>query len=410
MLTETGERDCQVRILLVSNNYPLSATTSTWAPFCIRDLALALVRAGAEVMVAAPDHAGEQEVDPGVTVKRIPWSGREEMDLISLKMNTATGLRHAASLFMNGRKHVKNIARQFHPDFCLAAWALPSGEFARHVKKGFGIPYGVWCLGSDIHTWGRKPIFRGLTRRVLVDADLRYADGFALAREAEALCGLPCDFLATTRPLDSKSGPGFSFPSGRKHFLFVGRWEPVKGLDVLLAAWRKLASAGVLEGAQLHVVGQGQGLQQLVDDAAKAEALVDSLDVRGWVPLERLAELYAATDFVVIPSRNESIPVVFSEALSNGKPLVVSDVGDMGELVAKYELGRVVPAESVPALAEALAEFIKDGHTFDSEKLSEVTGLFDIDATARQLLSDIRSVISDETIESGSKDIVADTP
>ena len=381
-----------MRILLITNNYPLSATTSTWAPFCIRDLALALARAGAEVLVVAPDHADEQEIETGVAVRRIPWSGRDEMDLISLKLNSIDGLRHAASLFLNGRRHLSTVYREVRPDFCLAAWALPSGEFARYGKRKYGVPYAVWCLGSDIHTWARKPFFRGLTRRVLAAADLRYADGFALAREAEELCGLSCDFLATTRSMSSKTTEPTAWDPGKRHFLFVGRWEAVKGLDILLDAWRKLVLEGRALNAVLHIVGQGTGLEPMVSGAAGDATLKDSLDVLGWVTQEQLAGLYAATDYVVIPSRNESIPVVLSEALSNGKPLIVTDVGDMGELVDKYRLGRVVPAESVDDLAEALADVINSGHVLDSDMLAAVGRLFDVDQVARQFLSDVAAL------------------
>ncbi len=381
-----------MRILLVTNNYPLSPGTSTWAPFCIRELALALARAGAGVTVLAPDHPGERAGDPGVTVRRIPWSGRDEVDLISLKLATPGGLRAAAGLWLNGRRHVRAAVREARPDFCLAAWALPSGLFARHAKRGLGVPYAVWCLGSDIHTWARKPLFRGLIRRVLSDADLLYADGFALAREAEALSGRPCGFLATTRRTEAAPAEPVSLDPERKHFLFVGRWEPVKGLDVLLEAWRALVVTGRSRGAVLHVVGQGRGLRALLEAAAADAALAGSLDVAGWVTPERLAGLYAAVDGVVIPSRRESIPVVFSEALSHGKPLIVSDVGDMGELVRRYRLGRVVPAGSAEALAEALADEIERGHALERGKLAEALELFDVDRAARRLLSDAAAV------------------
>lgn len=378
-----------MKILLITNNYPLSASTSVWAPFCIRELALALVRAGAEVLVLAPDHAGKQEGEPGPRVRRIPWSGRHEMDLISLKLGTLGGLRHALSLLVNGRREVAAVLQEFHPDFCLAAWALPSGEFARQAWRKAGVPYAVWCLGSDIHTLARRPLFRALIRRILRRADLRYADGFRLARETAALAGQPCDFMATTRRLRDGTA-AVSLDPDRVHFLFVGRWETVKGLDVLIDAWEHVVSAGRGRDAMLHIVGQGTGLRPAVERAARQLALRDSLRVWGWVSEAELAGLYAAISYVVIPSRIESIPVVLSETLAQEKPLIVTDVGDMGELVRKYRLGRVVPPGSPDALARALADFIDDGYAFeDLGALAEARGLFDVDRTARRFLADV---------------------
>lgn len=378
-----------MKILLITNNYPLSADTTVWAPFCIRELALALVRAGADVLVLAPDHTGERAREPEMTVRRIPWSGRHEMDLISLRMGTLTGLRHALSLFVNGRRQVEAVVREFQPDFCLAAWALPSGEFARHARKKAGVPYAVWCLGSDIHTWARRPLFRGITRSILRGAELLYADGFGLAREAAALAGRPCHFMATTRRLRDGTA-AISLDPDRVHFLFVGRWETVKGLDVLIEAWEEVVGARRGQNATLHIVGQGAGLRPVVERAQRQPALRDSLRVWGWVSEAELAGLYAATSYVVIPSRRESIPVVLSEALAQEKPLIVTDVGDMGELVRKYRLGRVVPPASPEALARALADFIDDGYAFeDLAGLAEVRGLFDVDRTARRFLADV---------------------
>lgn len=387
-----------MKILLITNNYPLSTTTTTMAAFCIRELALALARHGAEVTVLAPEHVGEQELEAGVAVRRFPWSGRDEAALINLGLNIFRGLRHAISLMLNGRREVIALQQEIRPDVCLAAWALPSGYFARYGKKKLGTPYAIWCLGSDIHTLARKPLFRSLTRRVLADADQRYADGFALAREAANLCGLECEFLATSRPMQSGTPESAALESGRTHFLFVGRWERVKGLDVLLKAWRCLLSRHLGTDTMLHIVGQGQGLEHEVEMAREDPITRDSLKVAGWVTKSQLASLYAAADCVVIPSRMESIPVVFSEALFNDKPLIVSNVGDMGEMVERYRLGRVVTADSVADLTEALAGFIEHGHAFEADKLVEVKHLFDVDESARRFLADASSLVSSTSL------------
>ena len=55
--------------------------------------------------------------------------------------------------------------------------------------------------------------------------------------------------------------------------------------------------------------------------------------------------LYESSDCVVIPSRSESIPLVFSEALNFDKELIVTDVGDMGMLGRQYGVAWVVPPE-----------------------------------------------------------------
>jgi glycosyltransferase involved in cell wall biosynthesis len=245
----------------------------------------------------------------------------------------------------------------------------------------------VWCLGSDIHTWAKKPFFRGLTRRVLNDADLLYADGFALSRDVTALCGRPCEFLATTRVLVELAEEPPELAPDKTHFLYVGRWEKVKGLDVLLDAWRLIAERGLAGKALLHVAGQGQGLERRLSEAARDANLKGSVRIVGWATEAQLAGLYRAVDCVVIPSRNESIPVVLSEALGADTPLIVTNVGDMGTIVKRYQLGYVVPPESPSTLADAIAAFLARPHVFDRSKLADARRLFDIDQSARTFLA-----------------------
>ena len=64
--------------------------------------------------------------------------------------------------------------------------------------------------------------------------------------------------------------------------------------------------------------------------------------------------LFRHADCIVIPSISESIPLVLSEGVNANKPLIVTNVGDMGYLAEKYKLGYVVEKENYNDLAEAL--------------------------------------------------------
>jgi glycosyltransferase involved in cell wall biosynthesis len=89
---------------------------------------------------------------------------------------------------------------------------------------------------------------------------------------------------------------------------------------------------------------------------------------------------------VVIPSRSESIPMVFSEALQAGKPLVVTDVGDMGTLVRRYGLGKVVPPERPDLLAQAMREMAAEDRGRYAPGIEQALKLFDIREVAAKFL------------------------
>jgi glycosyltransferase involved in cell wall biosynthesis len=99
-------------------------------------------------------------------------------------------------------------------------------------------------------------------------------------------------------------------------FLFVGRFEPTKGLDILLKAWHEMGEKR--GGWELHLIGNGT-LRTLFKDA------VDVV-IRDFMQPELLAEELANVGCVVIPSKCEPWGVVTHEFTAAGIPLVISDI------------------------------------------------------------------------------------
>ena len=114
----------------------------------------------------------------------------------------------------------------------------------------------------------------------------------------------------------------------------------------------------------------------------------------GNVPDETLAFLYESSDCVVIPSRSESIPLVFSEALRFNKDLIVTDVGDMGMLGRQYGVAWVIPSENVMALREMMKKKVelKENGKEKRNELSreELKRLFDIETSVDRFLADYK--------------------
>ncbi len=123
----------------------------------------------------------------------------------------------------------------------------------------------------------------------------------------------------------------------------VGRVTRQKGQDLLLSAWELVMDR--CEQARLAIVGDGDLLDELRSlDTPGAQFVGAVDDARSW---------YAAADVVVLPSRWEGLPLTALEAMATGRSLVVYDVPGLTEVVGEGA-GVAVPAEDVPALAEAL--------------------------------------------------------
>ncbi len=137
-------------------------------------------------------------------------------------------------------------------------------------------------------------------------------------------------------------------------FLFVGRDAPEKGLAVLLEAWRR-ADLPEAEAA-LVLVGAGAG-------ASRAPSIL-GLDP---VSAERLRDLYAGADVLVVPSIEtrtfrEPWGLVVNEAMNRGLAVITSDAvgAAAGGLVRDGHNGLVVPAGNEPALGRAIVSLAQD--------------------------------------------------
>jgi glycosyltransferase involved in cell wall biosynthesis len=81
--------------------------------------------------------------------------------------------------------------------------------------------------------------------------------------------------------------------------------------------------------------------------------------------------------------------VVLSDGLQTDCPLIVSDVGDMGDLMRKYEAGRVVKPESPEELKEAILNDYTEGASGFSEGFEELKSLFDLKIAVNALLEKV---------------------
>jgi glycosyltransferase involved in cell wall biosynthesis len=141
----------------------------------------------------------------------------------------------------------------------------------------------------------------------------------------------------------------------------------------------------------LTVVGTG-GMEEWAKQFIKAKTLVESVSWMGHVSDETLVSLYELSDCVVIPSRSESIPLVFSEALRFNKDLIVTAVGDMGMLGHQYGVARVVPPENAQALKESMKEMgaLRDQgkEKGKEDRREELKRLFDMEVSVERFLKD----------------------
>ncbi len=154
-------------------------------------------------------------------------------------------------------------------------------------------------------------------------------------------------------------------PVDERMFLFVGRIEPLKGLDTLLRAIAHMRETGIYCQAShyLAVVGGDPSAtgENLTSEMARLQTLCSELGLNDMVLFlgkrdqASLPYYYSAADVLIMPSHYESFGMVALEAMACGTPVVASKVGGLEYLVVDGETGFVVPDNDPIALSEKLS-------------------------------------------------------
>lgn len=135
-------------------------------------------------------------------------------------------------------------------------------------------------------------------------------------------------------------------------YIVIGRLEKLKGIDVILKAWKILGSSA----PKLVLCGTGD-----LEKKAKAYAEkynLTSVDFKGFVDNNQVKELLkSATAMIFAPQCYEGFGIVVAESFMCGTPVIVGDIGNPGILVSDGVNGKKFEYNSPEALAKTVQEF-----------------------------------------------------
>ena len=165
----------------------------------------------------------------------------------------------------------------------------------------------------------------------------------------------PIEPLPKISQEDARSRLGL--PQRKPIILFLGglRWD--KGPDILLKALSLIEDEvyTVIAGKPVEI--SEVDIRQYKWSLKKPEYLITCL---GYIPDEDVANYFLAADAVVLPYRQafKGTSGILQHAAAAGKPVIVSDVGEVGPIVRENKLGIIVKPESPKSLAEGIKEFL----------------------------------------------------
>jgi D-inositol-3-phosphate glycosyltransferase len=178
--------------------------------------------------------------------------------------------------------------------------------------------------------------------------------------------------------------------------LFVGRIEPLKGVDTLIRAMACLKFKGRARPVHLAIIGGEPDAtpEQMTAEMARLQKLSDDLCMGQMVLFlgkrdqDTLPYYYSAAEVLVMPSHYESFGMVALEAMACGTPVIASDIGGLGFLVQDGETGYTIPAGDPEILCEKLSLLLGDPQLRlqMGQLASEVALSYSWDKIARQIV------------------------
>jgi glycosyltransferase involved in cell wall biosynthesis len=142
--------------------------------------------------------------------------------------------------------------------------------------------------------------------------------------------------------------------AGRRHLLFLGRLNRIKGVDLLVEAFA--AAGAAADGWLLVLAGPDEGLGAELRARAAALGVADAVRFVGVVAGAERTEALRSASLLVVPSRREAMSIVALEAGVNGTPVLLTDACGFDD-VARCGGGLVVAA-TAPALADGLRQLL----------------------------------------------------
>ncbi|HYG58456.1 MAG TPA: glycosyltransferase family 4 protein, partial [Symbiobacteriaceae bacterium] len=221
-------------------------------------------------------------------------------------------------------------------------------EHGRHN----GIHDGGQKYINDVEWWLTYEAWRVITCSQAMRAEVRGLFGLSEDKVVVIPNGVdPKAPAAGVRPpRDRFVGPG------ERLILHVGRIVPEKGMGVMLEAMPGLLRR---HNAKLVVAGTGPYTDELKRRAWDL-GVAQRVYFAGWVDDATVQALYQYADVAVVPSTYEPFGIVALEAMANGAPLVVSDVGGLAEIVRHEQNGLKALPGHVISLTEQIDRLLSD--------------------------------------------------
>ncbi len=168
----------------------------------------------------------------------------------------------------------------------------------------------------------------------------------------------PIEYFNTTKTKE-EARERLDLPSEKKIFLYFGelRWD--KGPEILLKAASEIEKDFYLVLAGSGSKKEKKKVENIRQEFRDSDRLITRLD---FIPDEEVEDYYLSADFVVLPYRKsyKGTSGILQHAAAAQRPVLASDVGQIGDIIQEWGLGVTVPPESPERLRKAMKGFLNE--------------------------------------------------
>lgn len=295
-----------------------------------------------------------------------------------------------------------NYIKKKKPDMVIIQWWHPYFAPCYFLLAKFMGKQNLTFVCHNVFPHERFPLDKKLTRLTLKNG--KHFIVHAKEEEAELRQIMPNpDCRVTPHPsynafcfehmTKAQARERLGLSMDEKVLLFFGFVRPYKGLKYLIAAMPKIKEQ--LGNVKLLIVGEfgsaedKEGYVGLIKNLALSspELEADVIINDGYTPDREVEKYFAACDMVVLPYESATQSGIVQIAYGFGKPVTVTNVGGLPDVVSDGKTGYVVPPQDEKALAEAVVRYFAEdkeaafagniaaeAYRFSWERMGEVVG------------------------------------
>ncbi|MEZ4731747.1 MAG: glycosyltransferase [Caldilineaceae bacterium] len=284
---------------------------------------------------------------------------------------------------------------------------------AAYAALSAGIPYIVRPFGT-LNRWGmqnRRPGFKKLSLRYIERPILERAAAIQYTCEQERIeaaetgvVGRPIILpigvdITTYQKLPSSEHLYGIYPQlkSKTVILFLSRFHPKKGLDLLLKAFAQVQHQ--IPETMLLIAGDGDlNYREKLTRQAIELKINEQVVWAGFLEGQKKLEAMAIADIFVLPSYSENFGIAVVEAMAAGLPVVISDQVGIHHEISRAHAGRIISC-NVDSLALAIKELLncyEIRHQMGNQARQLAKEFFSTETISDRLIDMYKSVISNQ--------------